>query len=75
LVEASFLFMLYFHKINSCYIFDEADTILDDTNIEKLNCIINKFSIHLQLAIITHNKAAVDVSYGVHMPEQGVSEV
>ncbi|HMV23989.1 MAG TPA: hypothetical protein PKA71_06675, partial [Saprospiraceae bacterium] len=59
-------------------IFDEVDAPLDDSNIEKFNKIIKKFSTDSQFIIVTHNKAtmaAVDVIYGVFMPEQGVSAV
>ena len=54
------------------------DAPLDDANIEKFNKIIQKFAKDSQFIIVTHNKAtmaSVDVIYGVHMPEMGVSEV
>jgi chromosome segregation protein len=59
-------------------IFDEADAPLDDTNIDKFNKIIRKFSNESQFIIVTHNKrtmASTDIIYGVTMPEQGVSRV
>lgn len=51
---------------------------MDDSNIEKFNRIIQKFSDHSQFIIVTHNKltmASVDVLYGVYMREQGISAV
>jgi chromosome segregation protein len=78
LTATAFLFALYLFKPAPFCIFDEVDAPLDDANIEKFNRIIKKFSKDSQFIIVTHNKAtmaAVDIIYGVHMPEQGVSEV
>ena len=78
LTATALLFALYLYKPAPFCIFDEVDAPLDDANIEKFNKIIKKFSKDSQFIIVTHNKAtmaAVDVIYGVHMPEQGVSEV
>lgn len=78
LTATAFLFALYLYKPAPFCIFDEVDAPLDDANIEKFNKIIQKFSQDSQFIIVTHNKAtmaAVDIIYGVHMPEQGVSMV
>lgn len=78
LTATAFLFALYLYKPAPFCIFDEVDAPLDDANIEKFNKIIQKFSADSQFIIVTHNKAtmaAVDIIYGVHMPEQGVSMV
>ncbi|MBL7813641.1 MAG: chromosome segregation protein SMC [Saprospiraceae bacterium] len=78
LTATAFLFALYLYKPAPFCIFDEVDAPLDDANIEKFNKIIQKFSVDSQFIIVTHNKAtmaAVDIIYGVHMPEQGVSTV
>jgi chromosome segregation protein len=78
LTATALLFALYLFKPAPFCIFDEVDAPLDDANIEKFNKIIKKFSVDSQFIIVTHNKAtmaAVDVIYGVHMPEQGVSAV
>ena len=78
LTATALLFALYLFKPAPFCIFDEVDAPLDDSNIEKFNRIIQKFSADSQFIIVTHNKltmAAVDVIYGVHMPEQGVSAV
>jgi chromosome segregation protein len=78
LTATALLFALYLLKPAPFCIFDEVDAPLDDANIEKFNRIIKKFSHESQFIIVTHNKAtmaAVDVIYGVYMPEQGVSAV
>lgn len=78
LTATALLFALYLYKPAPFCIFDEVDAPLDDANIEKFNKIIQKFSTNSQFIIVTHNKAtmaAVDVIYGVHMPEQGISAV
>lgn len=78
LTATALLFALYLLKPAPFCIFDEVDAPLDDANIEKFNRIIKKFSADSQFIIVTHNKAtmaAVDVIYGVYMPEQGVSAV
>lgn len=78
LTAIALLFSLYLLKPAPFCIFDEVDAPLDDTNIEKFNKIIKKFSAESQFIIVTHNKAtmaAVDVIYGVFMPEQGISAV
>ena len=78
LTATAMLFALYLLKPAPFCIFDEVDAPLDDSNIEKFNRIIKKFSKDSQFIIVTHNKAtmaAVDTIYGVYMREQGVSGV
>ncbi len=78
LTATALLFALYLLKPAPFCVFDEVDAPLDDANIEKFNRIIKRFSADSQFIIVTHNKAtmaAVDVIYGVYMPEQGVSAV
>lgn len=78
LTATALLFGLYLLKPAPFCIFDEVDAPLDDSNVEKFNMIIKKFSERSQFIIVTHNKltmAAVDVIYGVYMEEQGVSNV
>lgn len=78
LTATALLFSLYLLKPAPFCIFDEVDAPLDDSNIEKFNRIIKKFSENSQFIIVTHNKmtmAAVDVLYGVFMREQGISAV
>ena len=78
LTAIAMLFALYLLKPAPFCVFDEVDAPLDDSNIEKFNKIIKKFSKESQFIIVTHNKAtmaAVDTIYGVYMREQGVSGV
>jgi chromosome segregation protein len=78
LTATAILFSLYLLKPAPFCIFDEVDAPLDDTNIDKFNKIIRKFSDQSQFIIVTHNKrtiASTDVIYGVTMVEQGVSRV
>lgn len=78
LTATALLFALYLLKPAPFCIFDEVDAPLDDANIAKFNNIIKKFSKESQFIVVTHNKqtmAAVDVIYGVHMQEMGVSSV
>jgi len=78
LTATAILFSLYLLKPAPFCIFDEVDAPLDDTNIDKFNNIIRKFSNQSQFIIVSHNKrtiASTDVIYGVTMVEQGVSRV
>lgn len=78
LTATAILFSLYLLKPAPFCVFDEIDAPLDDTNIDKFNRIIRKFSDRSQFIIISHNKrtiASTDVIYGVTMVEPGVSRV
>jgi chromosome segregation protein len=78
LTATAILFSLYLLKPAPFCIFDEVDAPLDDTNIDKFNNIIRKFSQESQFIIVSHNKrtiASTDVIYGVTMVEQGISRV
>lgn len=78
LTATALLFSLYLLKPAPFCIFDEVDAPLDDTNIDKFNNIIRKFSNKSQFIVVSHNKrtiASTDIIYGVTMVEQGVSKV
>jgi chromosome segregation protein len=78
LTATAILFSLYLLKPAPFCIFDEVDAPLDDTNIDKFNNIIRKFSNESQFIVVSHNKrtiASTDVIYGVTMVEQGISRV
>ncbi|QJD97641.1 chromosome segregation protein SMC [Mucilaginibacter robiniae] len=78
LTATAILFSLYLLKPAPFCIFDEVDAPLDDTNIDKFNNIIRKFSSNSQFIVVSHNKktiASTDVVYGVTMVEQGISRV
>ena len=78
LTATAILFSLYLLKPAPFCIFDEVDAPLDDTNIDKFNNIIRKFSKDSQFIIVSHNKrtiASADIIYGVTIVEQGISRV
>lgn len=78
LTATALLFSIYLLKPAPFCIFDEVDAPLDDTNIDKFNKIIQRFSTDSQFIIITHNKrtmASTDIIYGVTMIEPGVTQV
>lgn len=78
LTATALLFAIYLLRPAPFCIFDEVDAPLDDTNIDKFNKIIKKFTGEVQFIIVTHNKRTMvhtDVIYGVTMVEQGVSRV
>ena len=78
LTATAILFSLYLLKPAPFCIFDEVDAPLDDTNIDKFNNIIRRFSAESHFIIISHNKrtiASTDIIYGVTMVEQGISRV
>jgi chromosome segregation protein len=78
LTATAILFSLYLLKPAPFCIFDEVDAPLDDTNIDKFNNIIRKFSKDSQFIIVSHNKrtiASADIIYGVTVVEQGISRV
>ncbi len=78
LTATAILFSLYLLKPAPFCIFDEVDAPLDDTNIDKFNSIIRKFSDQSQFIVVSHNKrtiASTDVIYGITMVEPGVSRI
>jgi chromosome segregation protein len=78
LTAIALLFGIYLIKPAPFCIFDEVDAPLDDTNIDKFNNIIKKFSAESQFIIITHNKrtmTSTDIIYGITMAEPGVTQV
>jgi chromosome segregation protein len=78
LTAISILFSLYLLKPAPFCIFDEVDAPLDDSNIDKFNNIIRKFSKESQFIVVSHIKktlASSDIIYGVTMVEQGISKL
>ncbi|MFH0888834.1 MAG: hypothetical protein V1871_06465 [Planctomycetota bacterium] len=58
-------------------ILDEADSALDENNVDRFCGLINDFSKETQFIIITHNKKTMlsgDRLYGVTMPTLGISK-
>jgi chromosome segregation protein len=59
-------------------VLDELDAPLDESNVVRFVKILQRFLVHSQFIIITHNKrtiAMADVLYGVTMQEHGVSKL
>ena len=57
---------------------DELDAPLDESNINRFVRVLQRFQVHSQFVIITHNKRTIgmaDVLYGVTMQEHGVSKI
>lgn len=78
LTALALVFAIYLYKPAPFCILDEVDAPLDDANVGKFSNMIRRFSENSQFILVTHNKntmAAVDVIYGVTMPEEGVSKV
>jgi chromosome segregation protein len=59
-------------------VLDELDAPLDESNINRFIRVLQRFLVHSQFIIITHNKRTIgmaDVLYGVTMQEHGVSKI
>ena len=57
---------------------DELDAPLDESNINRFIRVLQRFLVHSQFIIITHNKRTIgiaDILYGVTMQEHGVSRI
>lgn len=59
-------------------ILDEVDAPLDETNVERLGCLLKVFCDRTQFLVITHNKKTMQIAdtlIGVSMAEKGVSQI
>jgi hypothetical protein len=59
-------------------VLDELDAPLDESNVGRFVKVLQRFLVHSQFVIITHNKRTIgmaDVLYGVTMQEHGVSKI
>jgi chromosome segregation protein len=57
---------------------DEADTALDDANIDRFNALVRDMSVRHQFLLITHNKRTMELAdslYGITMEKPGISKV
>jgi len=58
-------------------ILDEADSPLDENNVDRFCAMIKEFATETQFIVITHNKKTMlsgDVMYGLTMPTPGISK-
>ena len=78
MVAVSLLFSIYQVKPSPFCVLDELDAPLDESNVIRFVKILQRFLVHSQFIIITHNKRTIgmaDVLYGVTMQEHGVSKI
>src|SRR6185436_19623626 len=78
MTAVSLLFSIYQVKPSPFCVLDELDAPLDESNINRFIRVLQRFLVHSQFIIITHNKRTIgmaDVLYGVTMQEQGVSKI
>ncbi|MGA2865596.1 MAG: chromosome segregation protein SMC [Verrucomicrobiota bacterium] len=78
MTAVALLFSIYQVKPSPFCLLDELDAPLDEANINRFLRILQRFLLHCQFIIITHNKRTIsmaDVLYGITMREQGVSQL
>ena len=78
MTAVALLFSIYQVKPSPFCVLDELDAPLDESNINRFIRVLQRFLVHSQFIIITHNKRSIgiaDVLYGVTMQEHGVSRI
>ncbi len=78
MTAVALLFSIYQVKPSPFCVLDELDAPLDESNINRFVKVLQRFLVHSQFVIITHNKRTIgmaDVLYGVTMQEHGVSKI
>ena len=78
MTAVSLLFSIYQVKPSPFCVLDELDAPLDESNINRFIRVLQRFLVHSQFIIITHNKRTIgmaDVLYGITMQEHGVSKI
>jgi len=77
LIAISVLFSILKARIIPLCIFDEADSALDQGNVERFSRLLKHFA-QTQFVVVTHRPgtmAQCDILYGITMPAQGVSQM
>ncbi len=78
MTAVALLFSIYQVRPSPFCVLDELDAPLDEANINRFVRILQRFLMHSQFIIITHNKRTIgmaDVLYGVTMEERGISKI
>jgi chromosome segregation protein len=78
MTAVALLFSIYQVKPSPFAVLDELDAPLDESNINRFIRVLQRFILHSQFIIITHNKRTIgmaDVLYGVTMEEHGISKI
>jgi chromosome segregation protein len=78
LAAASLIFSIFLVKPSPFCLLDEADTALDDANIDRFNALVREMSADYQFLLITHNKRTMELAdslYGITMEKPGISKV
>jgi chromosome segregation protein len=75
LVALAFVFAVFLARPSPFYILDEVEAALDDANIDRFLQLVRRFSNRAQFVIVTHQKDAADVLYGVSMGKGGITKV
>lgn len=78
LVALALLFALLSARATPLCLLDEADAMLDETNIGRFCRLLREYGSDTQFLIITHNRGTMEMAdalFGVSMAEEGVSQV
>ena len=78
MTAVALLFAIYQFQPSPFCVLDELDAPLDQSNISRFVRVLQRFLVHSQFVIITHNKRTIgmaDALYGVTLPEHGVSKI
>ena len=78
LVALALLFALLSARATPLCLLDEADAMLDETNIGRFCRLLREYGRETQFLVITHNRGTMEMAdalFGVSMAEEGVSQV
>ena len=78
LVALALLFALLSARDTPLCLLDEADAMLDETNIGRFCKLLREYGRETQFLVITHNRGTMEMAdalFGVSMAEEGVSQV